>query len=290
MNNTVAVVQGGISQGIEKANKYMMPALFIMFLLLALRSLTLDGAWAGVAFLFTPDWSFLTPFKSKLRHSPLVFTVDSVKYIHERPVATQQTGFSFIAQMRNWLPHYIGGVLWFGVDDAACSVYVPMYCGIDSIPWCYDESNGSLLEYSASSAFWVHNRVSNFAYSKYSFMMPDIQKVQQHWEMDFDLLVPATDKAAIALPEADARKLLTIFSMKQAENVTEAWRKLGEYLLVKYLDGNIKREKDGKFVQNEAKIPVDIIRPGYPTDFLRQLVKEKPDTRLLSDEEMKNRQ
>ncbi len=230
------------------------------------------------------------PFKSKLRHSPLVFTVDSVKYIHERPVATQQTGFSFIAQMRNWLPHYIGGVLWFGVDDAACSVYVPMYCGIDSIPWCYDESNGSLLEYSASSAFWVHNRVSNFAYSKYSFMMPDIQKVQQHWEMDFDLLVPATDKAAIALPEADARKLLTTFSMKQAENVTEAWRKLGEYLLVKYLDGNIKREKDGKFVQNEAKIPVDIIRPGYPTDFLRQLVKEKPDTRLLSDEEMKNRQ
>ncbi len=228
-------------------------------------------------------------FKSKLRHSPLTFTVDSVEYVHERPIATQQTGFSFVAQMRNWLPNYIGGILWFGVDDAASSLYVPMYCGIDSIPWCYDEKNGSLLEYSSSSAFWIYNQVSNFAYGKSSFMMPDIHKVQAHWEKDFSLLVPAADKAASLLSENEARAYLTNFSIKQAENSTEAWRKLGEYLLVKYLDGNVKREANGKFLQNEAKIPISIIRPGYPEEFLRLLAKEKPDTRVLSKEEMDNR-
>ena len=228
-------------------------------------------------------------FNSKLRHSPLVFKVDGAEYVHERPIATQQTGFSFVAQMRNWLPDYIGGVLWFGVDDAACSLYVPMYCGINNIPWCYDENNGSLLEYSSSSAFWVYNQVSNFAYSKYSYMMPDIQKVQNQWENNFNLLVPATDKAALELSEEEAREYLTKFSIEQAELSTEAWRKLGEYLLVKNLDGNIKREKDGKFLQNEAKIPVDIIRHGYSEEFLRELAKEKPDTRVLSEEEMNNR-
>jgi dipeptidase len=87
------------------------------------------------------------PFNSKLRCSPLTFYVDSVEYVHERPVATQQTGFSFVAQMRNWLPDYIGGILWFGVDDAASSIYVPMYCGINSVPECYRAGNGSLVEY-----------------------------------------------------------------------------------------------------------------------------------------------
>ena len=229
------------------------------------------------------------PFNSKLRNSPLVFKVDGEEYVHERPIATQQTGFSFVAQMRNWLPDYIGGLFWFGVDDAACSLYVPMYCGINKIPWCYNENNGSLLEYSKSSAFWVYNQVSNFAYSKYSYMMPDIQKVQKQWEKDFSLSVPAIDNAALTMPEHEAREYLTDFSINQAENSTEAWRKLGEYLLVKNLDGNIKREKDGKFLQNDAKVPIDIIRHGYPEEFLRELAKEKPDTRVLSEEEMNNR-
>jgi dipeptidase len=116
------------------------------------------------------------PFNSKLRCSPLTFYVDSVEYVHERPVATQQTGFSFVAQMRNWLPDYIGGILWFGVDDAASSIYVPMYCGINSVPECYRAGNGSLVEYSPTSAFWIYNQVANFAYSKYSFMIQDIKK------------------------------------------------------------------------------------------------------------------
>jgi len=229
------------------------------------------------------------PFGSKLRCSPLTFKVDSVEYVHERPTATQQTGFTFVAQMRSWLPDYIGGILWFGVDDAATALYVPMYCGITNTPECFRPDNGSLLEYSPTSAFWIYNWVANYAYSKYSYMFPDIKKVQNHWESDFNSLVPAMDKVAIGMNESDARIFLTNFSCSQAENSTTAWKKLGEYLLVKYMDGNIKKEEDGKFVQNEYKIPPSIIRAGYPEEFMRKMVKEYPGFRVKSSEEMKNR-
>lgn len=229
------------------------------------------------------------PFGSKLRHSPLSFKVDSVEYMHERPVATQQTGFTFVSQMRSWLPDYVGGILWFGVDDAASNVYVPMYCGINSVPECYNQNNGSLLEYSPTSAFWIFNGVANFAYGKYSFMMQDIKKVQSHWENDFNILVPAVDKTAAGMNEADARAYLTDFSNSQAENSTAAWKKLGEYLLVKYMDGNIKKEKDGKFLQNDHHIPPGIIRAGYPTEFLKKIAAENPGQRIKSAEELNAR-
>jgi dipeptidase len=229
------------------------------------------------------------PFGSKLRCSPLTFKVDSVEYVHERPTATQQTGFTFVAQMRSWLPDYIGGLFWFGVDDAATGLYVPMYCGINAVPECFRPGNGSLLEYSSTSAFWTYNMVANFAYSKYSYMLPDIKKVQVKWENDFNALIPAIDKLTISMTENDARIFLTDFSLGQAEKSTAAWKKLGEYLLVKYMDGNIKMEKDGKFLQNESGIPPGIIRAGYPEDFLRKMVKENPSSRVLSEAEMKNR-
>lgn len=229
------------------------------------------------------------PFGSKLRCSPLTFKVDSVEYVHERPTATQQTGFTFVAQMRSWMPDYIGGILWFGVDDAATSLYVPMYCGINKVPECFRADNGSLLEYSPTSAFWTYNWVANYAYSKYSYMFQDIKKVQTKWENDFNTLVPAIDKVAIGMTENDSRVFLTDFSVAQAENSTAAWKKLGEYLLVKYMDGNIKAEKNGKFVQNEYKIPTTIIRAGYPEEFLRKMVKENPGLRVKTAEEINKR-
>ena len=229
------------------------------------------------------------PFGSKLRCSPLTFKVDSVEYVHERPTATQQTGFTFVSQMRSWMPDYVGGILWFGVDDAATALYVPVYCGINRIPECYRSDNGSLLEYSPTSAFWIFNQVANYAYSKYSYMYADIKKVQQKWENDFNILVPAMDKVAVGMNESDARVFLTEFSVSQAENSTNSWKKLGEYLLVKYMDGNIKKEKDGKFVQNDHKIPLNLIRAGYPEEFLRKMIKENPGLKQKTEEEMKNR-
>lgn len=229
------------------------------------------------------------PFHTKLRHSPLTYFVDSVEYTHDRPIATQQTGFCFVGQMRSWLPDYIGGIFWFGVDDAANSCFVPIYCCTNEVPWCFSHDNGSLLEYSSTSAFWVFNQVANFAYGKYSFMHPDIVKVQQMWDAHFNELSSQLDAEAANLPPADAQKLLTESAVKQSEDLTNAWRKLGEYLLVKYMDGNVKVEENGKFVQNEAKIPPTILRPGYPVEFLREMVKERPDFRLKSKDELDNR-
>jgi len=229
------------------------------------------------------------PFGSKLRHSPLVFKVDGIEYMHDRPVATQQSGFVFVSQMRSWLPNYIGGIIWFGVDDAACNILVPMYCGIHGVPQCYNQKNGSILEYSATSAFWIYNSVANFAYGKYSFMMPDIKQVQSYWETNFNTLVPAIDKVALTMTETDARVFLTNFSHTQAENSTMAWKKLGEYLLVKYLDGVIKKEKDGKFLQNNFHIPSGIIRAGYSEEIIRQIAKEHTGQKVKTEEELKNR-
>lgn len=229
------------------------------------------------------------PFHTKLRLSPLSFKVDGVEYAQERPVATQQTGFVFVAQMRNWLPDYIGGIFWFGVDDASSSLFVPMYCGITEIPECYREDNGSLVEYSPTSAFWTYNIVANWAYSRYSLMMPDIKNVQSHWENHFNTLVPTIDKVAQELPEAQARALLTNFSISQAETSTTAWKKLGEYLLVKYLDGVVKKEKNGQFEQNEFGMPPSVLRPGYPEEYLREMVKNKQNLPMKTAEDLEKR-
>jgi dipeptidase len=230
------------------------------------------------------------PFGTKLRHGPLAFKVDSTEYWHERPIATQQTGFTFVAQMRSWLPAYTGGILWFGVDDAASCIYVPIYCCTQKVPLCYDEKNGSLLEYSPTSAFWIYNAVANFAYGKYSFMMPEILKVQSKWENDFDRLIPAIDSAALSLDEKTAREFLTGFSNAQAENSTAAWKKLGEYLLVKYLDGNVKKETSkGVFDQNEYHIPASIIRAEYPAEYLKKILPDLQNMKGKTLTEINNR-
>ena len=213
------------------------------------------------------------PFHTKLRFGPLSFMVDSVEYSIERPVATQQTGFSFVAQMRGWLPDAVGGILWFGVDDAATSLYVPMYCGIQDVPACYRVGNGSLLEYSPTSAFWTYNAVANFAYGRYEHMLPDIKRVQVEWETYFNTLVPAVDSLAASLPEAEARALLTDFSVAQAQASTDAWKRLGEFLLVRYIDGAVKAVKDGRFVTTATGLPKGTVRPPYPEDYLREMVK-----------------
>ena len=160
-----------------------------------------------------------------------------------------------------------------GVDDAATSLYVPMYCGIQDVPACYRVGNGSLLEYSPTSAFWTYNAVANFAYGRYEHMLPDIKRVQGEWETYFNTLVPAVDSLAAGLPEAEARALLTDFSVAQAQASTDAWKQLGEFLLVRYIDGAVKAVKDGRFVTTATGLPKGTVRPPYPEDYLREMVK-----------------
>ena len=228
-------------------------------------------------------------FGSKLRHSPLTFKVDDVEYGHERPIATQQTGFSFVAQLRSWMPDYIGGILWFGMDDAASTVYVPIFCSTNKVPWCFNEKNGSLLDYSPTSAFWTFNLVSNFAYGKYIPMMQDIKKKQKELETAFEKELPELEAKVTTMPEIQARNYLTDYSVNASEATNSAWRQLSEFLLVKFLDGNIKKEENGKFVKNEYGLPPTIIRAGYPEEIQREMVKENPGLRQKSQEELDKR-
>ncbi len=208
------------------------------------------------------------PFKLPYRWRPLTWVVDSVRYFNERAISTQQTGFSFVAQARGWLPDPIGGILWFGVDDTYSTVYVPMYCGIREVPKAYAVGTADFQHFSWESAWWVFNFVANYAYSRYSDMIVDIQKVQRQLEGHFLALTPEIDQAAKALyqqsPEL-AREYLTKYSVKQGQSTVERWKKLLTHLLWKYLDGNVKDEH-GK-----------VTHPGYPMEWYRTIVKETGD-------------
>lgn len=220
------------------------------------------------------------PYTCPYRWRPMTFKVDSTTYTNERAIATQQTGFSFVAQMRNYLPNEIGGVLWFGVDDAATSVYVPMYCSITEIPECFRVGNGDMLTYSSTSAFWTYNWVANMAYSKYSYMISDIHPVQQELEGGFKASQATVEKNAadsLKMSREMAIKYLTKYSVSSAQMSTDRWRKLGEKLLVKYIDGNVKKEKDGKFLRNKYGTPVYPSQPGYDKEFYKSIVKDAGD-------------
>ncbi len=205
------------------------------------------------------------PFKLPYRWRPLTWQVDSVRYFNERATSTQQTGFSFVAQARSYLPDPIGGIFWFGVDDTYSTVYVPMYCGIRQVPKPYAVGTADFQHFSWESAWWVFNVVSNYAYSRYCDMIKDIQNVQRELEGNFLALQPDIDKAALALyqqsPEL-CRDYLTEYSVRQGEKTVQRWKELFPYLVWKYLDGNVKNES-GK-----------VTHPGYPPEWYRQIVKE----------------
>lgn len=211
------------------------------------------------------------PWNSKLRYGSLGFQLDSVQYWFERPIATQQTGWSFVAQMRGYESAKAGGILWFGVDDAASSLYVPMYSKINAVPECYAEGNGDMYTYSPTSAWWTYNIVANWAYTKYSAMMPDIKKVQAAWEDKFNAQVAVVDNAVAELNAEEATEWLTKYSIMQAEESTAAWKELGIYLFVKYLDGQQRKEKDGQFLRNPYGLPEGPNRVPYPTEFLQSI-------------------
>jgi len=221
-------------------------------------------------------------FECPYRWRPMNYEVDGQKYLNERAIATQQTGFSFIAQSRSWLPNPIGGILWFGVDDAATTQYVPMYCGMLSVPKNFAEGNGDMLKYSETSAFWVFNRVSNMCYLRYNYLAKDVAKVQKELTDKFAQYTPAIDKAAellLAKDEMLARRFLTDYSCQQADMTFNRWKELSEYLLVKYIDGNIKKEKDGKFLDNGTGVSLMPDQPGY-SEAWKRMVKENAGERL----------
>lgn len=217
------------------------------------------------------------PFALPYRWRPLTYKVDSVEYMNERAIATQQTGFSFVAQMRNWMPDPIGGVLWFGVDDAATSVYTPVYCGSKQVPFCYASGNGSLTSYSSQSFFWINNQVANMAYTRYSEMIKDIHPVMKELESFFNQDIEVTDQYAEMLYKKDKVQCLqyiTEQTLMKAQYAFDRWKKLSEFLLVRYIDGNIKKVENGHFLLTPDGHTPPPDQPGYNEKYYRSIVKE----------------
>ena len=227
----------------------------------------------GTPFDMTKDPGAKNYFDVPYRYRPMDFTVNGVKYSHERAIATQQTGWVFVSQMRANLPDPVGGCLWFGVDDANTAVFLPMYCSITEVPESYRQGKGDLYNFDFDAAFWVNNLVANQAYHRYSQMIPDIRKVQGEIEDKCANDQPAIESRAVELLKTnrdEAIQYLTNYSVNTAQNATARYQDLAKYLFVKYLDGNRKKEKDGKFLRNEYGMPAQPDFPGYTQDYYNQ--------------------
>lgn len=212
-------------------------------------------------------------YEMPYRPTPLTFTVDGKQYFNERPISTQQTAFTFVSQLRSWLPREIGGVLWFGNDDANMVAYTPVYCGNTVQPACYNTKGADAVTFSSDNAFWLCNMVSNMVYPRYSQLFPELKAVRDSLETSYFANQASIEKQAVDLYQTDkaaALKLLNNYSNAKADEMLANWKRLATRIIVKYNDMAVKKEKDGKLLQS-------VTRPGYPISFGRKLVKETGD-------------
>ena len=207
------------------------------------------------------------------RWRPMYFTVDGVEYCNERATATQQTGFWLCGQARENKV----GILWFGTDDAATSALTPIYVNTTDIPWCLSEENGSLLKYSDSSMFWITNRVTQFAYLRYDVIGKKVREYVDIWENNMLENVKQIDIAIGNTPKAKKKaQIATQFTLNGAQQLFDTWVTLDKYLMVKYIDGNVKEEENGKFIDNGngKDIPGKVSQPGYSEKWKRAVAKD----------------
>ena len=216
------------------------------------------------------------PWNSKLRFGGLGFKLalegtDTLQYWYERPTATQQTAWSYVSQMRT---NNRFGIFWFGVDDASCSCYTPMYSCITRVPECFAEGNGDSFTFSPTSAWWTFNMVANWAYTKYSRMYPHIRENQQKWDDKFNTQIAGVDEQASELSDDEARAFLTSYSCSQAENLVADWQRLYVYLITKFIDGQERKEENGDFKRNKYGHSIGPNRLALPDKFLKMVAPE----------------
>ncbi len=226
------------------------------------------------------------------RWRPMNFEVDGATYVNERAIATQQTGFWFVGQTRNWVSPCVSGILWFGTDDAATSPLTPIYTSSTEVPWCLSTENGNMMEYSGTSMFWLTSRVANFAYLRYDMIGGEVRGVIDEWENARLAEVDAIDAAAKKIHDEqghdEALAFMTRFSVDTAGRLFDKWNRLDKYLLVKYMDGNVKKQNaDGSFRDNGndtgARIPEMPDFPGYDERWKRTVAGQDDGTLRIPD-------
>ena len=217
------------------------------------------------------------PFHLPYRWRPMEFEVDGVKYLNERAIATQQTGYTFVAQSRNWLPDPIGGIYWFGVDDADGCVFIPLYCGIKEIPKNYAVGNGSMIQWSETSAFWTFSQVNNWGYTKYDFIHPEVEKYQQELETRLIRETEIVDSKAQALFQENPLSginYVTDYSVYTGKLIVSKWKDFYHYLFMKYVDGNMKQTNGRELLDNGngKGVPKKPSHPGYGKDWEGKMI------------------
>lgn len=241
--------------------------------------------YEGTPFDITEDLG-AGPFKMPYRVSPLSCEVDGREFFNERPISTFQTAFTFVAQLRSFMPDAVGGVMWFGTDDANMVVYTPVYCCATAVPDCYAKQYADPVEFSWKSSFWVFNWVSNMIYPKYSMVIDDMRKVQGElengiYELSREVELKAVEAAKVS-PEYTV-KILTDFTCNSAELALEEWKKFGEKVIVKYNDFVVKKEENGRIKRSNTGLVDEIVRPGYPKEFWKKIAEETGERYLIPE-------
>ena len=209
------------------------------------------------------------------RVTPLYFEVDGKKCFNERPTSTQQTAWTFVSQMRSWLPREVGGCFWFGNDDGNMVAYTPVYCCTTRQPDCYSGRGADDITFSMDNAFWVENWVSNMVYPRYSVLFPDLQQVRDSLEQSYFAQQAAIERQAQQLQGAERVKFLTDYTCRKADEMISRWRQLAFYLVVRHNDMAVRPvDEQGNFKRGKHGLGATVERPGMPEDFRRQLIKQ----------------
>ena len=212
------------------------------------------------------------------RPTPLSFEVDGTKYFNERPISTQQSACVYVSQMRSWLPNHIGGVTWFANDEANMTAFTPCYCNMTQAPECYDKHTADAFHFSTRSAYWVENWVSNMVYLRYSLLFPELQKVRDRLEKDYNSLQAEVESKAASMSKEEAVKYLSAYSHRTASAMMDEWNQLAQLIIVKYNDMAIKRmDESGQYEKTPGGNPRPVLRPGYPERFKREIIKQTGD-------------
>ena len=226
------------------------------------------------------------PYNTPYRVSPLSCEVDGKTYFNERPISTFQTAFTFVAQLRSFMPDAVGGVMWFGTDDSNMVVYTPVYCSATSVPDCYARAYADPVEFSWKSSFWVFNWVANMIYPKYSMVIDDMRKVQDELENSIYEQSLALETEVLEILKYSPRyavEKLTEFTCNSAEYALAEWKAFAEKIIVKYNDFVVKGEKDGKIERSKTGLAGRLSRPGYTKEFWKSIAEQTGDRYLMPE-------
>ena len=211
------------------------------------------------------------------RPTPLYYKVDGKKYFNERPTSTQQTAWTYVSQMRSWMPRQVGGCFWFGNDDGNMVAYTPIYCSMTEQPECYNTPGADEVTFSMKNAYWVENWVSNMVYPRYSMLFPSLKAVRDSLQNAYFAQQPDIEAKAMKMEPAEMQRYLNAYSVQQAQQMLARWQQLGFYLVVKYNDMAVKPDENGVFKRSKYGLGATVKRPGFAPGYDREIIRQTSD-------------